>query len=106
VYEIQPVGDRVFVRRSEAAKETPGGIVLPDKSQAVARTGTVVAVGPGALRAIPKADGTDRLPMQCKVGDMVVLPSSAEILRLNKEDPTDELVVCQECMLIAILKGE
>lgn len=106
-YDIHPIGDRVFVKRDSAADMTPGGIALPDNAKVSKRMGTVVAVGPGAHRAFSAAAAThqeDRYPMQCKIGDRVLLPGNAEIISLYPDNPDSEVVVCQECQLLAILR--
>ena len=71
--DIEPIGDRVVVKRNIAIGQTAGGLALPDSAKESPRIGTVVAVGPGALRLFSNElapDGTeDRFPMQCEVGD-------------------------------------
>lgn len=99
---IRPVGDRVIVRRDAAASSSPGGIALPDDARPCPRMGTVMAIGPGAVRMMP-SDGQDRYPMQCKVGDRVLLPHLAEVIRLDPADVSTEIVVCQENQILAIL---
>ena len=109
-YNIEPIGDRVFVKRGKAEATTDGGIALPDIAQEHSRIGTVVAVGPGALRPVwdshflVDSDDPDRFPMQCKTGDCVLLPHTAEIIKLYPNDPNDEVVVCSEQALLAILR--
>lgn len=66
-HPLRPLSDHVLVRREEAAKETKGGIVLPDVSQEMPRQGTVLAAGPGVLRD----DGTF-CPVAVSVGDTVL----------------------------------
>ena len=111
---IEPIGDRVVVRREKAKTVTAGGIALPDKAQPNPRVGTVIAIGPGAWRFIPiqpllgacpadVARPEDRFPMQCCPGDRVLLPYTAEVLRLDPADEDSEVVVCQENQLLAIL---
>ena len=46
---IQPLGDKVLVKRLEAADVTSGGIVLPDSAKEKPREGTVIALGDGRL---------------------------------------------------------
>ncbi|AWM36310.1 10 kDa chaperonin [Gemmata obscuriglobus] len=69
---LQPIGDRIVVRREAAEEKTAGGILLPDSAKNKPQRGAVVAVGPGKL----KPDGT-RVPMQLKVGDKVLFTSWA-----------------------------
>lgn len=69
---LQPIGDRIVVRREAAEEKTAGGILLPDSAKNKPQQGVVVAVGPGKL----KPDGT-RVAMQLKVGDKVLFTSWA-----------------------------
>ena len=48
VKNIQPLGNRVLVKRS-LAKTTKGGIILPDSAKEKPKQGEVVAVGPGKM---------------------------------------------------------
>jgi chaperonin GroES len=64
---IRPVLDRIVVKREEAPKQTPGGIILPDTAKEKPVRGVVVAIGPGAL----SRDGGQRLPMEVQVNDVV-----------------------------------
>ncbi len=45
------LGDKVLVRRAEAASETERGLLLPDAGGGKPCEGEVVAVGPGTLLA-------------------------------------------------------
>lgn len=69
---LQPIGDRIVVRREAAEEKTVGGILLPDSAKNKPQRGVVVAVGPGKM----KPDGT-RVPMQLKAGDKVLFTSWA-----------------------------
>jgi len=64
---IQPLADRVVVRPIEREEVTKGGIVLPDTAKEKPQEGEVLAVGQGRL----SEDGK-RIPMDVKVGDIVV----------------------------------
>jgi chaperonin GroES len=44
---LKPVGNRILVRRQEAADQTKGGIHIPDTAKKKLFRGTVLAVGPG-----------------------------------------------------------
>eukprot|EP00747_Dinoflagellata_sp_TGD_P207213 gnl/TRDRNA2_/TRDRNA2_80803_c0_seq1.p1 gnl/TRDRNA2_/TRDRNA2_80803_c0~~gnl/TRDRNA2_/TRDRNA2_80803_c0_seq1.p1 ORF type:complete len:314 (+),score=54.27 gnl/TRDRNA2_/TRDRNA2_80803_c0_seq1:146-1087(+) len=46
VADMQPMGDRVLVKRKEAASETESGIILPTVAQKKLFVGTVVGAGP------------------------------------------------------------
>ena len=66
---LQPIGDRIIVKREESEAKTKGGIILPDAAQKKPQTGTVVAVGPGKINK----DGT-RTALQLKAGDKASSP--------------------------------
>jgi co-chaperonin GroES (HSP10) len=100
---IEPIGDRVVVKRQPTVAHTPGGLALPEQSRTLPRVGTVIAVGPGNHRLLSSEGKSDRLPMQCKVGDVVMLPGMAECFNLDPADKSSELVVCTESQLPAIL---
>jgi chaperonin GroES len=66
---IQPLSDRVLVRRHDPVKKSRLGIILPDNAQQKPDKGTVLAVGPGRT-----CDDGTLLPMLVKVGDVVLFP--------------------------------
>ena len=41
---VEPVGERILVRKDDDKKKTSGGIILPDESEIPVITGRVVAV--------------------------------------------------------------
>jgi chaperonin GroES len=67
VSTVTPLGDRVFVKISEAEEKTAGGIILPDNAKEKPQIGEIVSVGPGKRND----DGT-RQPPDVKVGDKVL----------------------------------
>jgi chaperonin GroES len=88
--KLQPLGDRLVVRRDESEEVTAGGIVLPDSAKDRPARGEVVSVGDGRLLE----DGT-RAPFQVKKGDHVLFSSYAgdefkiddqELLLMREED--------------------
>jgi chaperonin GroES len=64
---FQPIGDRLLVKPTNRQDISRGGIVLPDTAKEKPQEGEVVAVGPGR-----RTDRGDVLPMDVKVGDIVV----------------------------------
>ncbi len=48
--KLEPLGDKVIVRRIEAEATTAGGIVLPESAREKPRQGKVLSVGDGVLR--------------------------------------------------------
>lgn len=67
VSTVKPLGDRVFVKVSEAEEKTAGGIYLPDNAKEKPQVGEVVTVGEGKLN-----DKGERVPVEVKVGDKVL----------------------------------
>lgn len=48
-YGVEPLGDRIIVKRIDAKEGIHGGIILPDIAKEKPREGEVIAVGPGRL---------------------------------------------------------
>ena len=94
--KLQPLGDRVVVKREESEETTAGGIVLPDSAQDKPARGTIVSVGDGRLLD----DGT-RSELQVKSGDRVIFSSYAgDAVNVNDE----ELLLMREDDILAIIE--
>ncbi|MCA9148079.1 MAG: co-chaperone GroES [Planctomycetales bacterium] len=93
--KLEPLGDKVVVKRLEAAEKTSGGILLPSGAQDKPTQGRVLSVGDGRLLA----DGT-RSPHQVKEGDRVVFSfySGTEI-----QIADEMLLIMSEDEILAIL---
>lgn len=88
---IQPLHDRLLVRRFEASEKTAGGVLLPDSAQNKPQKGRVEKVGPGHVTK----DGSRR-ELQVKEGDVVLFTtwagdefkdgSSESLLLMREED--------------------
>jgi chaperonin GroES len=66
---IQPLGDRVLVQPLPAEETTKSGLIIPDTAKDASQQAKVVAVGPGKF-----GDDNERLPIDVKPGDTVLLP--------------------------------
>lgn len=64
---LRPLGDRIIVKPAEAEEKTESGLLLSRDAQDKPHQGEVVAVGAGR-----KDDDGDRIPMDIKVGDVVL----------------------------------
>lgn len=94
--KLQPLGDRVVIKREESESTTAGGIVLPDSAKDKPARGSVVSIGNGRLLD----DGT-RADLQVKVGDRVVFSSYAgEAFKVDDE----ELLLMREDDLLAVIE--
>lgn len=93
--KLEPLNDRVLVKRLESEEKTAGGLFIPDTAKEKPSKGQVVAVGPG------KTEDGQRVPMAVKPGDEVLFNKYAgtEI----KLDGIDHLVM-REDDILAIIK--
>jgi chaperonin GroES len=65
--KIQPLHDRVIVKRIEEGEQVRGGIIIPDSAKEKPQEGEVIAVGAGKY----KEDGS-RQELDVKAGDRVL----------------------------------
>ncbi len=93
---IEPIGDKIVVKRTDADEKTAGGILLPDAARERPQTGKVLSVGTGRLLA----DGTRSNP-QVNEGDRVVFSSYA-----GTEIEVDglKLLIMNESDILAVLQ--
>jgi chaperonin GroES len=66
--KVRPLGDKILLKRAEAAAKTASGIYLPEKATEKPQRATVVSVGTGR-----KLKGGKRADFQVKKGDTVLL---------------------------------
>ena len=64
---IQPLHDRVLVKRLENEEKTAGGIIIPDTAQEKTQMGTIVAAGAGRV----SKEGVVT-PLSVKKGDKIL----------------------------------
>ncbi len=69
--KVRPLGDKILVKRDEAATKTDSGIFLPESAKDKPKQGKVVAVGAGILN---KENG-QYMPFSVKKGDTVIFSS-------------------------------
>ncbi len=67
VSTVKPLGDRVFVKVSEAEEKTAGGIILPDNAKEKPQVGEIMSVGSGKI-----TEKGDRQPLEVQVGNKVL----------------------------------
>lgn len=92
---LQPLHDRVLVRRIEQDEKTAGGIIIPDTAKEKPQQGEVLAVGPGA-----RDDSGKAIPMAVKAGDTILFGKwSGTEVKLDGE----ELLVMKESDIIGII---
>src|SRR5882762_10238462 len=90
--KIQPLHDRVIVKRIDEGEQIRGGIIIPDSAKEKPQEGEVIAVGEGKY----KEDGT-RQALDVKAGDRVLFGkySSSEI----KIDGEELFLMCADQIL-------
>jgi chaperonin GroES len=87
---LEPLHDKVIVKRLEAETKTKGGIVLPDSAKEKPKRGKVIAVGEGK-----RLESGQLVKPSVKVGDEVIFSSYAgtefrvhdeEVLIMGQDD--------------------
>ena len=92
---IQPLFDRVLVKRLETEEKTAGGIFIPDTAKEKPILGEVVAAGPGRMSEEGK-----QVPMTVKKGDIVLFTKYVG----NEVPGDDNLVIMSEDNILATVK--
>lgn len=92
---IQPLFDRVLVKRLETEEKTAGGIFIPDTAKEKPVLGEVVAVGPGRMSEEGK-----QVTMTVKKGDIVLFTKYVG----NEVPGDDNLVIMSEDNILATVK--
>jgi chaperonin GroES len=94
--KIQPLHDRVIVRRIAEGEQVRGGVIIPDSAKEKPQEGEVLAVGAGKY----KDDGS-RQALDVKLGDRVLFGkySSSEI-----QVDGEELLIMREEEILGIIK--
>ena len=91
--KIEPLGDRVVVEPAESKEEIRGGIILPDTAKEKPQEGKIIAVGTGRM-----TDEGKRIPMELKVGDLVVY---AKYGGTEIKDAGSEVLILRESDVLA-----
>lgn len=93
---IQPLFDRVLVKRKEQAKTTASGLILPDAGQEKMNQGIVIAVGTGNVD-----DSGAAQALEVQEGDTVVFGkySGSTI----EDENGDELLILKEKEILGII---
>ncbi|NIV48873.1 MAG: co-chaperone GroES [Gammaproteobacteria bacterium] len=94
--KVQPLYDRVLVKRIEEKEQSKGGIIIPDTAKEKPMEGKVIAVGAGRV----SKDGK-RTPLEVKVGDRILFGKYA-----GQEIKIDDVehVILKEDEVLGIVK--
>lgn len=94
--KLQPLGNRVLVKRLPSEETLKGGILLPDTAKQKQEQAEVIAVGTGT-----KNKKGDLIPIPVKTGDIVLMEKySGQEVTLNDED----YIIVKSDDLIAIIE--
>lgn len=93
---LQPLQDRVLVKRTQEENKTAGGIIIPDSAKEKPMEGEIVALGKG------RVENGNKIEMTVKKGDKVLFSKYAgtEI----KLDGNDYLILREDDILGIIQK--
>jgi chaperonin GroES len=95
VATVKPLGDRVFIKISQAEERTEGGIFLPDTAKEKPQVGEVVNIGAGK-----RNDDGSYQPLDVKAGDRVLYSKYAGTdIKLGQEN----YVLVREQDILAIV---
>lgn len=95
-FAVRPLHDKILVKRDEAETKTSSGIFLPETSKDKPKTGTIQAVGDGALNT----ETGQRIPLSVKKGDKVIFSSySGTEVKINDQ----ELLIMSEDDILAVI---
>ena len=94
--KVQPLADRIMVKRIEEEETKKGGIIIPDTAKEKPQHAEVISVGIGRLNE----DGK-RVPLEVKKGDKVLMGkySGTEV-----KIKGDDFVIMREEDVLAIIK--
>jgi chaperonin GroES len=95
--KIQPLHDRVIVKRVEEEEKTKGGIIIPDTAKEKPIEGIIVAVGSGKI----DTEGGKKVALEVKKGDRVLFSKYAGT-EINIDG--EEHLIMKEEDIIAIVK--
>jgi chaperonin GroES len=84
--KLEPLDDRVVVKRLSAEEKTSGGILLPDTAKEKPQKAEVLAVGPGKLQ-----DDGKRSTPEVRAGDVVLF---------GKYSGSEVTVEGEECLIL------
>jgi chaperonin GroES len=94
--KVEPIGDKIVVKRLEADDRTAGGLLLPDSAREKPQQGRVLSIGDGRLLK----NGTRVKPL-VQEGDRVVFSSWSGAEVVVDDQP---LLIMSEEDILAILE--
>ncbi len=94
--KLQPLADRILVKRIEEQTTTKGGIIIPETAKEKPAEGEIVAVGPGKT-----ADDGTKVALEVAVGDRILFGKySGTEVKIEGE----EYLIMREDDVLAVVK--
>jgi chaperonin GroES len=93
---IEPLGDKVVVKRTEPEETTAGGILIPDAAREKPQEGRILSVGNGR-----QLDDGTRGELQVNEGDRVLFSSYAGT---EIEIDGEQLLIMNEADILAVME--
>ncbi|MRS12704.1 MAG: co-chaperone GroES [Actinobacteria bacterium] len=95
---LKPLFDNVVVKPAKAEEQTKSGIFLPDTAKEKPQKGEIVAAGEGRW----DDEGAKRVPMDVKVGDIVIYKEWGKTsIKLDGE----EYFILSQSDILAVVQG-
>ncbi len=94
--KVQPLADRILVKRIEEEETKKGGIIIPDTAKEKPQEAEVVSVGKGRLTEEGK-----HIPLELKKGDKILM---GKYSGTDVKIQGDEYVIMREEDVLAIIK--
>ena len=93
--KVQPLYDRILLKRVDEKEQKKGGIIIPDSAKEKPMEGKVIAVGSG------KIEKGQRVPLEVKAGDTVLFGKYAGTeIKINDQ----EHIIVREDEILGIIK--
>jgi chaperonin GroES len=93
--KVQPLHDRVLLKRIEVKEQNKGGIIIPDTAKEKPMEGKIIAVGAGRI------EKGERVKLEVKVGDKVLFGKYAGTeIKLDGED----FLILKEDDILAVIE--
>jgi|TARA_B110000503_G_scaffold53231_1_gene85628 chaperonin GroES len=93
---MQPLHDKILVKRKESMTKSSGGIILTKVAKDKPAEGEVIAIGPG------KVNKKDILiPLEVQVGDMIIFgPHNGDKIEIDGE----EFIILSESDVFGVIE--
>ena len=95
--KVNPLRDRVLVRRLEEDEQKVGGIIIPDTAKEKPQQGKVIAAGSGRV-----TDEGKTLPLDVKAGNTILFGKySGSEIKIEGE----EFLILREDEVLGVIEG-